>query len=89
MSKAATAGPEGAPPRRLPGWWPRAGARLTPEERRTMLDELFFEGPELVPYLYRLTVLMGLASVIAALGLIADSAAVVIGAMLVAPLMTP
>jgi uncharacterized hydrophobic protein (TIGR00271 family) len=54
-----------------------------------MLDELFFEGPELVPYLYRLTILMGLASVIAALGLIADSAAVVIGAMLVAPLMTP
>jgi uncharacterized hydrophobic protein (TIGR00271 family) len=54
-----------------------------------MLDELFFEGPQLVPYLYRLIVLMGLASVIAALGLIADSAAVVIGAMLVAPLMTP
>jgi uncharacterized hydrophobic protein (TIGR00271 family) len=54
-----------------------------------MLDELFSEGPELVPYLYRLTVLMGLASVIAALGLIADSPAVVIGAMLVAPLMTP
>ncbi len=54
-----------------------------------MLDELFFEGPELVPYVYRLTVLMGLASMIAALGLIADSAAVVIGAMLVAPLMTP
>jgi uncharacterized hydrophobic protein (TIGR00271 family) len=65
------------------------GAGLTPEERRAMLDELFFEGPELVPYLYRLTVLMGLASTIAALGLIADSAAVVIGAMLVAPLMTP
>ncbi len=42
-----------------------------------------------MPYLYRLTILMGLASVIAALGLIGDSAAVVIGAMLVAPLMTP
>ena len=54
-----------------------------------MLDELFYEGPELVPYLFRLAILMGLASVIAALGLIADSAAVVIGAMLVAPLMTP
>ena len=54
-----------------------------------MLDELFAQGPELVPYLFRLTVLMGLASVIAALGLIADSPAVVIGAMLVAPLMTP
>jgi uncharacterized hydrophobic protein (TIGR00271 family) len=54
-----------------------------------MLDELFFEGPELVPYLYRLTILMGLAAAIAALGLIGDSAAVVIGAMLVAPLMTP
>ena len=62
---------------------------VPPDERRAMLDELFYEGPELVPYLYRLAILMGLASVIAALGLIADSAAVVIGAMLVAPLMTP
>lgn len=62
---------------------------LDPEQRRAMLEGLFFEGPQLVPYLYRLLVLMGLASVIAALGLIADSPAVVIGAMLVAPLMTP
>jgi len=62
---------------------------VPPDERRAMLEELFFEGPELVPYLFRLAILMGLASVIAALGLIADSAAVVIGAMLVAPLMTP
>ena len=74
--------------RLLRRWHGRRGA-LTPQERRGILDELFFDGPALVPYLYRLTILMGLASVIAALGLIADSAAVVIGAMLVAPLMTP
>jgi uncharacterized hydrophobic protein (TIGR00271 family) len=85
----AGAGPEGAPLRRTLGRRLAPGGGLTPEERRVMLDELFFEGPELVPYLYRLVVLMGLASVIAALGLIADSPAVVIGAMLVAPLMTP
>ncbi len=54
-----------------------------------MLDELFFEGAERVPYLFRLATLMALSAVIAALGLIADSSAVVIGAMLVAPLMTP
>jgi uncharacterized hydrophobic protein (TIGR00271 family) len=69
--------------------WARRRSGLGPEERRAILDELFFEGPELVPYLYRLAILMGLASVLAALGLIADSPAVVIGAMLVAPLMSP
>jgi uncharacterized hydrophobic protein (TIGR00271 family) len=74
--------------RPLRRWHGRRGA-LDAEERRAILDELFFEGPAFVPYLYRLTILMGLASVIGALGLIADSAAVVIGAMLVAPLMTP
>ena len=63
--------------------------RLTPEERRALLDALFFEGPELVPHLYRLATLLALSAIIATLGLMSDSAAVVIGAMLIAPLMTP
>lgn len=58
-------------------------------ERRRVLDQLFFEGPERRPYLSRFFSLMVLSTTIAALGLVADSAAVVIGAMLVAPLMTP
>lgn len=59
------------------------------ETRRAVLNELFFEGPEWRPFLTRFSVLLVLSTMIAALGLIADSAAVVIGAMLVAPLMTP
>ena len=52
-------------------------------------ESLFFEGARLGPYVVRFTTLIVLSSAIAAFGLIADSAAVVIGAMLVAPLMTP
>ena len=57
--------------------------------RRQVLDELFFEGAEWRPFLARFTTLLILSTTIAGLGLIADSAAVVIGAMLVAPLMIP
>lgn len=53
------------------------------------VDELLPEGEEFVTYLGRFTALILLSSGIAAFGLLADSAAVVIGAMLVAPLMTP
>lgn len=57
--------------------------------RREVLNELFFEGPEWRPFLARFSILIVLSTTIAALGLVADSSAVVIGAMLVAPLMTP
>jgi uncharacterized hydrophobic protein (TIGR00271 family) len=53
------------------------------------VDELLPEGDEFLPYLSQFTMLMVLSSGIAAFGLLADSSAVVIGAMLVAPLMTP
>lgn len=59
------------------------------EERRNVLNELFFEGPEWRPFVARFATLIVLSTTIAAFGLIASSAAVVIGAMLVAPLMTP
>lgn len=59
------------------------------DERNAILDELFFEGPEWRPFLVRFGTLIILSTTIAALGLISSSAAVVIGAMLVAPLMTP
>ena len=58
-------------------------------ERNAVLNELFFEGPDWRPFLYRFATLIVLSTTIAALGLISNSAAVVIGAMLVAPLMTP
>ncbi len=51
--------------------------------------KLFYEGDRRRPYLERFFVLLILASIIATAGIIADSTATVIGAMIVAPLMTP
>jgi uncharacterized hydrophobic protein (TIGR00271 family) len=58
-------------------------------ERESILRELFYEGPEWRPFLSRFVVLTVLSTTLAAFGLIANSAAVVIGAMLIAPHMTP
>jgi uncharacterized hydrophobic protein (TIGR00271 family) len=65
------------------------GEDLPPDERRRVFDALYFEGDRQRPYILRFTVLIILSALIAALGLANDSAAVVIGAMLIAPLMTP
>jgi uncharacterized hydrophobic protein (TIGR00271 family) len=62
---------------------------LTPERRREVKEELSPEGAALGSYLYRFTILQSLAVLIALFGLLTNSAAVVIGAMLVAPLMRP
>ncbi len=51
--------------------------------------KLFFEGDRKRPYLERFFALLILATIIATAGIIADSTATVIGAMIVAPLMTP
>lgn len=53
------------------------------------VEELFPVDHEAVEFLWRFVSLTVLSSLIAAFGLLADSSAVVIGAMLVAPLMTP
>jgi uncharacterized hydrophobic protein (TIGR00271 family) len=65
------------------------GKGLPANERKRIFDDLFFEDERRGPYLKRFVVLIVLSALIAALGLVNDSAAVVIGAMLVAPLMTP
>jgi uncharacterized hydrophobic protein (TIGR00271 family) len=65
------------------------GRRATPEELAAVFDAFFFEGRRRPPYLQQYIALMVLSAAIAAFGLVNDSAAVVIGAMLVAPLMTP
>lgn len=54
-----------------------------------MRDTLFFDGPDAGRKLTRFWVLLSLATVIATAGVIGDSTATVIGAMIVAPLMTP
>ncbi|HEY6634791.1 MAG TPA: DUF389 domain-containing protein, partial [Acidimicrobiia bacterium] len=54
-----------------------------------MRSELFFDGDLRREKLSRFWLLLTLSAVIAAAGVIADSTATVIGAMIVAPLMTP
>ncbi len=54
-----------------------------------MRDALLFDGPERGRKLSRFWALLLLAAVIATAGVVTDSTATVIGAMIVAPLMTP
>lgn len=65
-------------------WWHR---HLDPEERRRVMNELAMTRVE--HWTWRFTVMLTLSVVVAVMGLSANSAAVVIGAMLLAPLMTP
>jgi uncharacterized hydrophobic protein (TIGR00271 family) len=71
--------------------WLRDTWRREPsEDEHAAIDELIPEGgPPLLEYVVRFSFLIMLSASIAGFGLLADSAAVVIGAMLVAPLMTP
>ena len=54
-----------------------------------MRRELLFDGPDRARKLSRFWMLLTLAAIIATAGVISDSTATVIGAMIVAPLMTP
>ncbi|MDJ0948615.1 MAG: DUF389 domain-containing protein [Alphaproteobacteria bacterium] len=62
---------------------------LTPERRREILDELFFEKERYWPYVRQFYTLLLISVIIATMGLGIDQPAVVIGGMLIAPLMTP
>jgi uncharacterized hydrophobic protein (TIGR00271 family) len=63
--------------------------RFTPADLPNFERALFFEGDRKQKYLVRFATLMFFATVIAAGGIIADSTATVVGAMLIAPLMVP
>ncbi len=54
-----------------------------------MRDAVFFEGPEAGRKLSRFWMLMVLSAIIAGAGIVGDSTATVIGAMIVAPLLVP
>ena len=54
-----------------------------------MREQLFFDGPDPGRKLSRFWALLVLAAIIASAGIVTDSTATVIGAMIVAPLMTP
>ena len=64
-------------------------ARLGSQNLDYMRDAVFFDGPETKRRLTRFWTLLLLSAVIAAAGVVTDSTATVIGAMIVAPLMTP
>lgn len=59
------------------------------DARQALYDKILYEGPTTQTRVVRFFALMLFASVIASMGVITDSTAVVIGAMLIAPLMTP
>ena len=65
-------------------WWHR---HLAPEERRRVMTELAITRVE--HWAWRFSIMLTLSVVVAVMGLSANSAAVVIGAMLLAPLMQP
>ena len=65
------------------------GGPVDGPEIQRLRDTLLFEEPDLKNRLVRFYCLLVLASAIAAAGLLADSVATVIGAMIVAPLMLP
>lgn len=80
---------ESETPRLRGPWWFGGRRRLTEEQRESLLSQLFFEGGDRAQFLGRFTVLLTLSVLIAVFGLAENSAAVVIGAMLISPLATP
>ncbi len=62
---------------------------FTSESLPELEHKLFFEGERRQAYLVRFFVLLFLSTVIATYGVLSDSTATVIGAMIIAPLMTP
>ena len=70
-------------------WLDRVLPSEPSDDARDAIDELIPTGDEQRDYIVRFCVLIALSASIAAFGLLADSGAVVIGAMLVAPLMVP
>ena len=63
--------------------------QFQPQDVEPFVNKLFYMGPRRRSYLERFFTLLLLATVIATAGVLADSTATVIGAMIIAPLMTP
>ena len=63
--------------------------KFTPEDVPPFEDKLFFEGDKRRVNLERFAVLLFLSTVIATYGVLGDSTATIIGAMIIAPLMIP
>jgi uncharacterized hydrophobic protein (TIGR00271 family) len=89
-SEGANASQQVTPVGSIAHWIRTTWAREPSEDEHAAIDELIpDDGAELAEYVVRFSFLIVLSASIAGFGLLADSAGVVIGAMLVAPLMTP
>ncbi len=66
-----------------------AHSPVTEVRRQRVIHSMYHEGPRFRPWVWRFATLMALSVSLASLGLLADSPAVIIGAMVVAPLMGP
>lgn len=75
--------------RRVTAMLTRTGGQFDPERRQEIATELFSMWNDPLVSIRRFGMLMALSVTIATLGMRDDSEAVVIGAMLIAPLMTP
>jgi uncharacterized hydrophobic protein (TIGR00271 family) len=62
---------------------------ITPEDVSRLERKLFFDGVKRRRQLEQFSVLLFLAAIIATMGVLGDSTATVIGAMIISPLMTP
>lgn len=74
-------------PRRAWRWLVKRPGSI--EDAAALRTAMLTEGPDAGRRMSRFSLLMGFSSVIATMGVITDSTAVVIGAMLIAPLMGP
>ncbi len=63
--------------------------QFQPKDVEPFVNKLFYMGPRRRSYLERFFTLLTLATIIATAGVLSDSTATVIGAMIIAPLMTP
>lgn len=87
---AGTGKPAADEGERLRGpWWYSERRSVSTEQRREVLSQLFYEGPDRIPFIARFAALLAMAVLIALFGLARDSGPVVIGAMLISPLTTP
>ena len=66
-----------------------AGRPKTVEDRQRLYGQLLYQGDTSQTRIVRFSMLMVFASIIASMGVVSDSTAVVVGALLIAPLMTP
>lgn len=87
--RGPNAGLAGLPSRELLAGWIGSNALQTEEHQLEVFRQVFYDGRNSRRRWIHYLLLMAFASVIATAGILSDSTAVVIGAMLIAPLITP